>query len=108
MPRVSELTSLGRKAVCENYHFEQKVSSQDKKLIAMMEDHGNWFWVETPRWDNKTFSAAHKAMIKMMKLYLLAYIISGAAGTGSNIWPERIKTWLSDKMQIMWTEIASR
>lgn len=85
MPGVSRSISLEKKTVCKDYCFEQKVSFQDRESIAMIEDHGNWFWIEMSRQNNKIFSAVYKVVIKMMKPYLLVYIISGAAGTSLNM-----------------------
>ena len=63
-------------------------------------------WAEVTKQVNKAFLIAHGIALKMMKLYLLAYIISDAAGIDSSLWPEK-KTWLNTTMKTAWTEVIT-
>ena len=49
-----------------------------------------------------------ESAMRVMKSYLIAYIISGAASVDSSMWPEKGKMWFSQTMQTVWTDMAAR
>ena len=106
MPRVRRSTGLEKKSDREDFHFGYDVNSADRGSMTMTDR--ECLWAGVTRRENGASSTAHGIALKMMKPYLLAYIISGAAGVGSSLWPEKEKTWLSTTMKTAWTEVTTR
>ena len=98
-PRVNASTGWRRK------ESDADLSSTDGSSMVMASDRCSYLWSGVPRRGIRS-SFAYETALKMMKPYLLAYIISGAAGANSSLWPE--KAQLNATMQTAWTEVIAR
>lgn len=65
-------------------------------------------WSGQPRRTTFKPSAAPQKLFTETRIYLLAMVLSGAAGSEGSVWPEQNPSWLSDQMKRAWITMANR
>ncbi len=66
-----------------------------------------YLWIETSRRNKYKSTSVHENILKIMKSYLLTWLITDQENTDTWIaWSKSKRMWLSDSMHVIWRQLA--
>lgn len=92
----------------ESFDERRRTSEVSSKDSPSDGKENTYMWAGTSRGGKKKSTPTHQQVVRVMKPYFLAYLFSGAGGSGSSIWPEQRPAWLSGEMKKAWTNITDK
>jgi hypothetical protein len=97
-----ESSQSRRKSIVEEFDDIDSINE-------IFKNKNNFLWTKTNRRNKYKSISIHENIIKIMKLYLIAWIIIDRKNTKNwTTWFEIRRMWLSDQMQEIWSDLVCR
>jgi ABC-type transport system involved in Fe-S cluster assembly fused permease/ATPase subunit len=109
----SSLSRVETRTIIDSSHQESVEKETDEILNFEMKNtfsnKSRFLWIDANRRNKYKSTSAHEHILRVMKTYLLTWLISGQEDIDNwTAWSKTRRMWLSDSMHIIWRQLTCR